>query len=70
MECKVSQIIDYDRRSIVLGEVIHMYVRDDCLDERKRYVRPDVYQPIARMHADNYITSDRQFQLLEPDTPS
>ena len=67
MECRVSQIIDYDRRSIVLGEVVHMYVLDDCLDEQKHYVRPEVYQPIARMHADNYISSDRQFQLLEPD---
>lgn len=69
MECRVSQIIDYERRVIVLGEVIQMFVRDDCLDAQKHYVRPDVYQPIARMHADNYVTSDRQFILSEPDIP-
>jgi hypothetical protein len=27
-------------------------------------VRPDKYQPIARLHADNYIVSDTQFELL------
>jgi hypothetical protein len=26
-------------------------------------VVPEVYQPIARLHADNYIIPDRQFQL-------
>jgi flavin reductase (DIM6/NTAB) family NADH-FMN oxidoreductase RutF len=63
MECRTSQIIDYPRRAIVLGEVVQMHVDDACLDEAGRYVRPDVYQPIARLHADNYIVSDRQFEL-------
>ncbi len=63
MECRVEQIIDYPGRAIVLGQVVQMHVRDDCLDAAGRYVRPEVYQPIARLHADNYIGSDRQFQL-------
>lgn len=63
MECRVEQIIDYPGRAIVLGRVVQMHVRDDCLDEAGRYVRPEVYQPIARLHADNYITSDQQFAL-------
>jgi len=70
LECRVSQIIEYPRRSIVLGEVVQMNVRDDCLDSDGHYVRPDVYQPIARLHADNYIVADRQFELkpsLSPD---
>ena len=32
-----------------------------------RYVEPDACQPIARLHADNDITSDRQFVLKAPD---
>ena len=63
MECRVEQIIDYPGRAIVLGRVVQMHVRDDCLDEAGRYVRNEVYQPIARLHADNYVTSDRQFVL-------
>lgn len=66
MECRVEQIIDYPRRAIILGRVVEMYVRDDCLDDRGRYVDPAVYQPIARLHADNYITSDRQIVLTDP----
>jgi flavin reductase (DIM6/NTAB) family NADH-FMN oxidoreductase RutF len=67
MECTVLNLLDYGRRTIVLGQVVQMHVRDDCLDERRRYVRPDTYQPIARLHADNYIVSDNQFVLAEPE---
>lgn len=66
MECVVEQIIDYDRRCIVLGKVVHMHVRDECLDAAGRYVLPEKYQPIARLHADNYIVADRQFELKKP----
>lgn len=65
-ECRVERIIDYPRRALVLGEVVHMHVRNECLDAAGRYVNPETYQPIARLHADNYITSDRQFVLSKP----
>lgn len=70
MECRVERLIDYERRVIVLGEVVHMHVRRDCLDAEGRYVDPDRYQPIARLHADNYITSDRQFEMPAPSLAS
>lgn len=65
MECRLSQSIDYPNRAIVLGEVVQMHVRDACLDADGHYVRPEAYQPIARLHADNYIVADRQFVLTE-----
>src|SRR6218665_1079245 len=65
-ECRVERFIDYPRRTLVLGEVVHMHVRRNCLDDEGRYVDPEQYQPIARLHADNYITSDRQFVLTPP----
>ena len=65
-ECRVERLIDYPRRTLVLGEVVHMHVQKDCLDAEGRYVDPDRYQPIARLHADNYISSDRQFVLKAP----
>ena len=67
MECRVERLIEYPRRVLVLGEVVHMHVRRDCLDAAGRYVNPETYHPIARLHADNYITSDRQFVLKAPD---
>lgn len=66
MECRVERLIDYPKRVLVLGEVVHMHVRPDCLDGAGRYVNPEVYQPIARLHADNYIVSDQQFVLKAP----
>ena len=63
MECVVEQIIDYPGRAIVLGRVVQMHVREDCIDAAGRYVAPDIYQPLARLHADNYVIPDRQFQL-------
>ncbi|MDU8913920.1 flavin reductase family protein [Aestuariicoccus sp. MJ-SS9] len=68
LECRTAQILDYPRRAIVLGEVVQMYVRDACLDAEGRYVRPEAYQPIARLHADNYIVADRQFVLTATET--
>ncbi|MET3794572.1 flavin reductase family protein [Aquamicrobium terrae] len=65
-ECRVERLIDYPRRTLVLGEVVHMHVRRDCLDTNGRYVDAEHYQPIARLHADNYIASDRQFVLKAP----
>lgn len=67
MECEVDQVLDYGRRVLVVGRVVYMHVRRDCLDAAGRYVDPDQYQPIARLHADNYVTSDRQFVLKAPD---
>ena len=67
MECRVERIIDFPNRAIVLGEVVEMTVRDDCLDSQGRYVNPEVYQPIARLHADNYIVADQQFELTKPE---
>lgn len=70
MECRISQVIDYPRRAIVLGEVVQMHVRDTCLDADGHYLRPGEYQPVARLHADNYIVSDQQFELVATKTLS
>ncbi|HEV7317875.1 MAG TPA: flavin reductase family protein [Ensifer sp.] len=65
-ECKVERTLDYDKRVLVIGKVVHMHIQDRCLDGEGRYANPETYQPIARLHADNYITSDRQFELKKP----
>jgi flavin reductase (DIM6/NTAB) family NADH-FMN oxidoreductase RutF len=66
MGCRVERIIDYPGRAIVFGEVLEMFVRDDCLDAAGHYVDPAVYQPIARLHRDNYVVCDTQFELSKP----
>ncbi len=66
MECRLEKTIEYVGRSIILGRVVHMLVRDDCIDPNTLYVNSDVYHPIARLHADNYIVSDNQFEIHKP----
>lgn len=66
-ECRVERIIDFPRRALVIGEVVHMHVMDKCLDQNGRYVNSATYRPIARLHADNYIVADRQFELKKPE---
>lgn len=66
-ECRVERILEYPSRVLIVGEVLDMHVEDRCMDAEQRYVNPDTYQPIARLHADTYITSDRQFELKKPD---
>ena len=66
-ECRVERIIDYPRRAIVFGEVVHFWADETCLTPDGHSVDPRHYQPIARLHDDNYIASDRQFELLPPD---
>ncbi|MCV2867681.1 flavin reductase family protein [Defluviimonas sp. WL0002] len=65
-ECQVERILEYPSRVLIVGEVLEMHVEDHCMDAGRRYVNPETYQPIARLHADNYITSDRQFELKKP----
>jgi flavin reductase (DIM6/NTAB) family NADH-FMN oxidoreductase RutF len=69
LECRVERVLDWPNRSIVIGEVTFMHVRDSCLADNGRYVNPETYRPIARLHADNYIVADRQFELKVPDLP-
>jgi len=67
MECRVERFIDWPERSIILGEILAMRVRPDCLAPGGRYANPETFQPIARLHADNYIVADQQFTLTAPD---
>lgn len=65
-ECRTERLIDWPERTLVIGQVVHMRVRDACLDASGRYVNPQAYQPIARLQADQYIASDRQFEIKVP----
>jgi flavin reductase (DIM6/NTAB) family NADH-FMN oxidoreductase RutF len=63
MECRLERSIEFDRRSIVIGEVVYMHVRDDCIDADGVDVIAKNYAPLARLHGDNYIEATEQFEL-------
>ena len=62
-ECRLERTVDFPGRCIVFGEVVHMHVRDACIDPETLRVRPDHYRPVARMHGDNYVTA-REWYVL------
>jgi flavin reductase (DIM6/NTAB) family NADH-FMN oxidoreductase RutF len=66
LECRLETTIEYDRRSIVLGRVVNMWVRDDCIDPKTLYVNSDAYRPLARLHKDYYIVAEDLFELPRP----
>ena len=60
-ECKLYKILDFaTSRSIVFGEIVAMYFRDDLLDSDAMRVRVDRFAPCGRLGGPNYSrTSDR-----------
>ena len=60
-ECKLYKILDFaTSRSIVFGEIVAMYFRDDLLDADAMRVRVDRFAPCGRLGGPNYSrTSDR-----------
>jgi flavin reductase (DIM6/NTAB) family NADH-FMN oxidoreductase RutF len=66
-ECKVSEIVsvgDGERGSawVVLGEVVHMRVRDDVLEKNYR-VNLEALKPIGRLSGPRYAAVRETFEL-------
>jgi 2-nitrobenzoate nitroreductase len=60
-ECKLFKVLEFAAfRSLVLGEIVGMYFRDDLIDEQKMRVRVDRFHPVGRLGGPTYCrTSDR-----------
>ena len=67
MECRMTQIIKLEGESnfVVLGEVIGIHMRDDCLVDGK--FDPAKYIPLARMGYRDYTAVEEVFELIRPD---
>jgi flavin reductase (DIM6/NTAB) family NADH-FMN oxidoreductase RutF len=55
MECRLSTTLEYENQSVILGQVVYMWVKDECIDKETLYVNSNGYQPLARLHGDFYI---------------
>ncbi|MDD9741148.1 MAG: flavin reductase family protein [Marinovum algicola] len=66
LECRMTQIIELAGRSnfMVLGEVVGVHIRDDCLDDG----RVDVtrYAPLSRLGYRDYAVVREVFSLKRP----
>ena len=66
-ECRLERTVDYPGRCILFAEVVHMHVRDACIDARTLRVRPEDYRPVARMHGDWYVTAEDWYEMRKPE---
>jgi flavin reductase (DIM6/NTAB) family NADH-FMN oxidoreductase RutF len=63
-ECRVFQRIEVGRlRDLILGEVIHVHVRDGLVDPKTKRVSEQRYQPVGRLYGTRYCTTRQRFDL-------
>ncbi len=67
LECKLSQIVKLEGHGnyMVLGEVIGVHMRDDCIVDGRFDVT--TYQPLSRLGYRDYLRVTELFELVRPD---
>jgi flavin reductase (DIM6/NTAB) family NADH-FMN oxidoreductase RutF len=66
-ECKLFKIFDFSKnRSIVFGEIVSMYFRDDLINEETLRVNVDRFAPVGRLGGPNYCRSTDRVRLPVP----
>lgn len=67
-ECRLFKVMEFaEARSLVLGEIVGMYFRDELLDEERMRVRVDRFHPVGRLGGPTYCrTGDRTVISVPP----
>jgi len=67
VECKLNQIVKLEGAGnyMVLGEVIGVHMRDDCIVDGRFDVT--TYQPLSRLGYRDYLRVTELFELVRPD---
>ena len=66
LECRLERRLEFGTgREIILGEVVHVHVRDGIVDPATWRVS-DEYRPIGRLYGDRYCTTRQRFDLPGP----
>ncbi len=65
MECKHLQEIKIGENRMVIGEILHLHIKDGILDPETLHLNPEAnYAPLGRMASpDNYCRTIDQFRL-------
>jgi flavin reductase (DIM6/NTAB) family NADH-FMN oxidoreductase RutF len=61
-ECRTTHVIPIGDARMIIGEVVHIHVRDDLMDERLR-IDPDRLAAIGRMAGNDYVRTRDRFEL-------
>lgn len=63
-ECQTIQIVPVGVSNLVIGEVVHITIQDELLDERFR-IDPDKLQAIGRMAGSQYCRTRDRFEIRD-----
>ena len=68
LECKLFQTIHLSyRRTLILGEVLCLHIRDELIDPATRRIIPEKYDPLARLYGIHYARLGERFSMpIEP----
>jgi flavin reductase (DIM6/NTAB) family NADH-FMN oxidoreductase RutF len=63
LECRELSTIEFGRNRIIVGQVVHLHVRDELLDDRHR-LKPGALHAVGRLQSPGAYTRTRdQFDL-------
>jgi flavin reductase (DIM6/NTAB) family NADH-FMN oxidoreductase RutF len=67
LECELFQIIELnERRSLVLGKIKSIYIKDEIIDPLSKRIIPEKYSPIARLFGDYYAWLGERYTKAIP----
>lgn len=67
LECELSQVIRLsEARSLVLGHVKCLHLRDEIFDPATRRIVADKYSPLGRLHGDQYAWLGERYARAIP----
>ena len=61
-ECRTSQVVAIGEARMIIGEVLHIHVRDELADDRM-HIDPDKLAAIGRMAGNDYVRTRDRFEV-------
>ena len=65
LECRELMTLEIGRNRIVLGEVLHIHIRDELVDPEKLHVRTENMHVVGRMHGGGGYTRTRDYFQID-----
>jgi len=67
LECREVQTIEIGSNRVIMGEVVHIQIRDHLIDPGTLYINAEELRAIGRMHAPSWYTRTRDlFEMKRP----
>jgi flavin reductase (DIM6/NTAB) family NADH-FMN oxidoreductase RutF len=64
LECRELTTLEIGRSRVILGTVVHIYIRDEFVDSRGPYIRAEALHSVGRMNGlGNYVRTRDMFQM-------